>query len=75
MAGFSRGLVIKKGNGMKRALHVVESVIEPATKGLMSASFVYKKGSDVQQIWRKHGWIPPTEYRNDFEFKKNREAK
>lgn len=42
--------------------------------GLMNPYFVYKKGSDVQLLWRKHGWVPPTEYRNDYEFAKNREG-
>ena len=41
---------------------------------LFDPSFVYLKGSDVQRTWRKYGWVPPTEYRNDYEFKKNREG-
>ena len=44
-------------------------------QGLLNPNFVYKKGSDVQLLWKRHGWIPPTEYRNDYEFKKNREGK
>jgi len=23
--------------------------------------FKWKSGSDVQSIWRKHGWVPPSE--------------
>ena len=37
-------------------------------------NFRWTAGSDVQKVWRKHGWIPPTEYRNDYLFKLNREA-
>jgi hypothetical protein len=35
--------------------------------------FVYTKGSDVMKTFKRHGFIPPTEYRNDYLFKKNRE--
>ena len=41
---------------------------------LFDPSFVYMKGADVQRTWKKYGWVPPTEYRNDYEFKKNREG-
>ena len=51
-----------------------EPMIHHTKVGLMNPYFVYKKGSDVQLLWRKHGWIPPTEYRNDYEFAKNREG-
>jgi hypothetical protein len=34
--------------------------------------FVWTSGSDVQLTWRKHGWLPPSEYREDFLFPKNR---
>jgi hypothetical protein len=50
----------------------------PEQEGFVSVlneRFVYKLGSDVQVTWRKYGWIPPSEYREDFEFKKNREGK
>ena len=47
-------------------------VSRPGT--LFDPSFVYMKGADVQRTWKKYGWQPPTEYRNDYEFKKNREG-
>ena len=24
------------------------------------------RGTDVQHVWRKHGWVPPSEVRPDF---------
>ena len=48
---------------------------DPHRPGLLNPYFVYKKGSDVQATWRRNGWTPPSEYRNDYEFKKNREEK
>ena len=36
------------------------------------SKFVYQSGADVQKTWRKYGWTPPSEYRNDYEFGKNR---
>lgn len=38
-------------------------------------NFKWVAGSDVQKLWRKHGWIPPSEHRDDYLFKRNREAK
>jgi hypothetical protein len=30
--------------------------------------------ADVQKVWRKYGWRPPSEYRDDYLFKQNRET-
>jgi hypothetical protein len=35
----------------------------------------WTSGANVQAIWRKYGWVPPTETRNDYLFKNNRDAK
>lgn len=40
-----------------------------------NSKFVYQAGSDVQKVWRKYGWTPPTEYRLDYEFAKHRGEK
>jgi hypothetical protein len=39
------------------------------------SKFVWTTGSDVMKTFKKHGFVPPSEYRNDFLFKKNREMK
>lgn len=40
----------------------------------LNSTFVYQSGANVQATWRRYGWVPPTEYRADYEFGKNREA-
>ena len=63
-------------NNMLRRFRTVEKVAEkpkPAMATDTNSKFVYTTGADVQKIWRKHGWTPPSEYRNDYLFKKNRE--
>jgi hypothetical protein len=40
----------------------------------LNSTFVYQTGADVQRTWRKFGWTPPTEYRSDYEFAKNRDG-
>ena len=37
-----------------------------------NSQFIWQNGADCQKLWRRHGWIPPTEYRTDYEFGKNR---
>lgn len=31
-------------------------------------------GADVMATWKRYGFVPPTEYRNDYRFKINREG-
>jgi hypothetical protein len=38
-------------------------------------NFKWTSGADVQAKWRKHGWVPPSEVRDDYLFKRNREGK
>ena len=38
-----------------------------------NSKFVYASGSNVMATWRKYGFVPPTEYRDDYMFGKNRE--
>jgi hypothetical protein len=33
---------------------------------------VWTSGSDVLATWKRTGWIPPSEYRDDYFFKTNR---
>jgi hypothetical protein len=39
------------------------------------SKFVWTTGSDVMKTFKKYGFVPPSEYRNDYLFKKNREIK
>jgi hypothetical protein len=62
---------------MKQFFKVVKQVIEkakpkPAMALDKDSKFVYQSGADVQKTWRKYGWIPPTEYREDYDFGKNK---
>lgn len=46
---------------------------EPMTALLTNKAFKYTPGGNVDATWRKYGYRPPTEYRNDYLFKTNRE--
>ena len=39
----------------------------------VNSTFKYTAGGNVQSVWKKHGWTPPSEYREDYLFKTNRE--
>jgi hypothetical protein len=40
-----------------------------------NSKFVYSNGSDVMKTWKRFGFVPPSEVRNDYLFRKNREMK
>jgi hypothetical protein len=51
-----------------------EKLKEPLPLALdQNSRFVYASGSNVMSTWKKYGFIPPTEYRDDYMFGKNRE--
>jgi hypothetical protein len=59
-----------------RKLKSVEVIEQPKKPPMMlerGSKFVYTKGSDVMKTFKRHGFVPPTEYRTDYLFKKNRE--
>jgi hypothetical protein len=35
-------------------------------------TFRWSAGANVAAVWRRYGWVPPTEVRNDYLFKQNR---
>jgi hypothetical protein len=61
-----------------RQLRAVESVEQESAFHYAvetNSRFVWTTGADVMKTWKRHGFRPPTEYRNDYFFKKNREGK
>jgi len=56
----------------KKQLVLVDEVQREEPKSLWGRPWT--RGADVQSVWRRYGWMPPTEYRNDWLFKQNREA-
>jgi hypothetical protein len=39
-----------------------------------NSKFKYSGGADVMKVWRSYGFVPPSEVRNDYLFKANRDA-
>lgn len=39
-----------------------------------NSKFVWTHGANVIATWEKNGFIPPTQYRNDYLFKLNRDT-
>lgn len=69
---------MKLGNVFRKPhLHPVEPKAQQKKQPLAiekGSKFVYKRGADVMKLWRSYGFVPPSEYRDDYLFKKNREA-
>jgi hypothetical protein len=40
-----------------------------------NSKFVYAKGSDVMKTFKRYGFVPPSEVREDYLFKVNRDMK
>ena len=62
---------------MMRKFKAVDTIRQEPKPSMVldkNSKFVYKRGSDVMKTFKKYGFVPPTEYRNDYLFKKNREA-
>jgi hypothetical protein len=47
---------------------------KPAMALDKNSKFKWTACADVMATWRKHGFIPPTDYREDYLFKSNREV-
>lgn len=58
---------------MKRKFELVE-VKQPQEEYVTPWGKVWTRGADVLTTWRRYGFVPPSEYRNDFLFKINREG-
>ena len=52
-----------------------EVVVQPPLAIERGSKFVYTNGSDVMKTFKRYGFVPPSEVRNDYLFKKNREMK
>jgi hypothetical protein len=61
----------------KKKFRVVDKVKEERKQAMATdtnSKFVYTGGSDVMKTFKRYGFVPPTEYRDDYLFKINREA-
>jgi hypothetical protein len=52
-----------------------EIAVKPPLAIERGSKFVYSNGSDVMKTFKRFGFVPPSEVRNDYLFKKNREMK
>jgi hypothetical protein len=61
----------------KKKLRVVDRIKEERKQAMATdtnSKFVYTGGADVLKTFKKFGFVPPTEYREDYLFKFNRDA-
>ena len=58
-----------------KAVDVNEVEQKPLLAIERGSKFVYSNGSDVMKTFKRFGFVPPSEVRNDYLFKKNREMK
>ena len=63
------------GKTLRRLIAVQEKPkeIKPSMAVERNSKFVWTRGADVMKTFKRHGFVPPTEYRDDFLFKVNRE--
>jgi hypothetical protein len=61
----------------KKKFRVVDKIKEERKQAMATdtnSKFVYTGGADVLKTFKKFGFVPPTEYREDYLFKFNRDA-
>jgi hypothetical protein len=58
-----------------KSVDINEVVSKPPMAIERGSKFVYTNGSDVMKTFKRYGFVPPSEVRNDYLFKKNREMK
>ena len=58
-----------------KSVEANEVVSKPPLAIERGSKFVYSNGSDVMKTFKRFGFVPPSEYRTDYLFKKNREMK
>lgn len=49
--------------------------VKPSMAVERNSKFVWTRGADVMKTFKRFGFVPPTEYRDDYLFKVNREMK
>ena len=64
------------GKTLRRLIAVQEKPkeVKPSMAIEKNSKFVWTMGADVMKTFKRFGFVPPTEYRDDFLFKINREA-
>jgi len=58
----------------KKKLALVQEVKVEKEEHITPWGKVWTHGADVMATWKRFGFKPPSEYRNDYRFKINREG-